>query len=64
MPRMSMMTPADHAAMGWVLGAYCEGKCVALLCERDATAEAEFRDLHEPEGCEIIDLAPLKQRRA
>lgn len=63
MSRMTAMTPAQHAAMGWVLGAYHGGRCVALLSERNDGAEAEFRELHEPEGCEVIDLAALKAER-
>lgn len=65
MRSMSALSPSEHAAMGWVLGAYQNGKCVALLSERNATAEVEFRELHEPEGCEVIDLAELlKAKRA
>lgn len=64
MSRMSSMTPSEHAAMGWVLGAYRDGKCVALLSERRDASEAEFRELHEPEGCEVIDLELLKANRA
>lgn len=60
---VSLMTPAEHASLGWALGAYSGGRCVALLSERSDGAEAEFRDLHEPEGCEVIDLAALKARR-
>ena len=64
MSRMSLMTPSEHAARGWVLGAYQDGKCVALLAERRNGAEAQFRELHEPEGCEVIDLALLKAEKA
>lgn len=60
MTGMSTMTPADHAKMGWVLGAYRDGRCVGLLAERGDGAEREFRELHEPEGCEVIDLVVLK----
>lgn len=60
---MHKMTPDEHAALGWDLGSYRNGVCLALTSARNAKQVAEFIREAMDDGAEIINLKRIRESK-
>jgi hypothetical protein len=53
---MHLLTPQEHAAMGWSHGQYKDGYCLALMSEDNPEAVAKFQNEAADRGAKYIAL--------